>query len=60
MGLSLCIIVVVDVTLYSRHTVGAVPRGEPETVNNYIAWDPETVNRKGLQVTKKLRSFTCP
>jgi hypothetical protein len=33
----------------TRHIVAAVPRWEPETVI-CIAWEPETVNRKGLQV----------
>jgi hypothetical protein len=35
--------------------VAAVPRWEPETVI-CIAWEPETVNRKGLQVTKSLEA----
>jgi hypothetical protein len=42
--------------IITRHTVVAVPRWEPETV----AWAPETVSRKGLQVTKSLEASPPP
>jgi hypothetical protein len=45
--------VLMHVQCQYHHTVAAVPRWEPET----LAWEPETVNRKGLQVTN---SFTTP
>jgi hypothetical protein len=47
---------IITITLVStRHTVAALPWWEPET-EICIPWEPETVNRKGLQVTKSLEA----
>jgi hypothetical protein len=41
--------------MFRWETVAAMLRWEPETVK-CIACEPETVNRKGLQVTKSLEA----
>jgi hypothetical protein len=43
------------IIILPHHAVAAMPRWEPETVM-CIAWEHETVNRKGLQVTKSLEA----
>jgi hypothetical protein len=45
-------VVYLEVRGSTRHTVAAVPRWEPETVTS----EPETVNKKGLLVTKSLEA----